>query len=441
MNAGGNQLIQSRRVARLLQFALGMAAFVIFFFSPVLYMPDSMYSMLTAESLLHNGTPDLSSYTIPRYDADLPFNTISGKHAYQLQRTNGRLLYGFPHGTSFLSIPFVAVFNILGISAATPNREFNMAGEVVLQKTLAAALTAIFVVISFRTALLLLDPKWSAIVAAASGLGTAAWSVASRGMWSHTWEITLGMAAVYIVLRSAVRGESTRPIILATILAWMYFVRPTGAVPAAVVAAYVLIYRRNELIPLVATGLVWLLLFIGYSMRVFGTVLPFYYWSHVWSPATIPMAVYGNLFSPSRGLFIYSPVFVLVSYWVLRYWRSLVSRPLAIVSIAIFSGTLLSAAAHQDWWGGLSFGPRYLLDTLPWLILLAIMGVAAIPPQRRTIRNPTIAAAAVALLVSIAINGEGAWSVKAQEWNYHGALPAMMFDWSRPQFLAPWMHL
>jgi hypothetical protein len=82
--------------------ALWVIMFVIFLKSPALQMNDSLYSMLTAESLIHNLSPDLSSYSIPDYDADLPFATVRGSHAYQLVRTNGRLLYGFAHGSFFL---------------------------------------------------------------------------------------------------------------------------------------------------------------------------------------------------------------------------------------------------------------------------------------------------------------------------------------------------
>lgn len=430
----------SARGLHALEFFLGIIALLIFFNSPVVYIADSKYTMLTAESLLRNGTPDLSTYKIPRYDADLPFNTIRGLHAYQLARSNGRLLYGFPHGSSFLSVPFVALFDLFGISAATPDRDFNLAGEIVLQKTLAAALMAVFVVIALRSALLVLDPKWSVLVAAATGLGTQVWSVASRGVWSHTWEITLGMAVVYLLLRSATRAESIHPVLLATLLAWMYFVRPTGAIQVLAVSVYVVLYRRGEFPALAITGLAWMLILLAYTMRVYGTILPFYYGSQLWSPATIPLGIYGNLLGPSRGLFVYSPVFAVVFYWLFRYWERIASRPLAIVSIVIFAATLLSVATHLDWWGGLCFGPRYVIDALPWLVLLAIMAVGAIPPERRSLRNPAMIAAALTLLVSVAINGEGAFSTSAQDWNYRGPLPAIMLDWSHPQFLAPWQE-
>src|ERR1700693_3268601 len=96
----------SGRALLLLQASIWLGMFMIFFGSPVLQMSDSQYSMLTAESIIHHHTPDLSGYRIKNYQADLPFNTIVGKHAYQLARTNGRLLYGFGNGTSILSLSF-----------------------------------------------------------------------------------------------------------------------------------------------------------------------------------------------------------------------------------------------------------------------------------------------------------------------------------------------
>src|SRR5215472_4020773 len=111
-------LRESHRLV-LIAAVLWAGMFAVFAASPVTQMNDSTYSMLTAQSLIQNGTPDLSRYVIPDFEASLPFWTIRGRHAYQLVRTNGRLLYGYPHGTSFLSVPFVALMNRLGVSAAT----------------------------------------------------------------------------------------------------------------------------------------------------------------------------------------------------------------------------------------------------------------------------------------------------------------------------------
>ncbi len=66
---------------------------------------------------------------------------------------------------------------------------------------IAALLMASLVIIFFRTALLLLDWRWSAAIAIGAGFGTQMWSTASRGMWSHTWEMTLSGLVIYLLLR------------------------------------------------------------------------------------------------------------------------------------------------------------------------------------------------------------------------------------------------
>ncbi len=432
----------STRATLLLQAAIWVCVFVIFFGSPVLQMNDSQYSMLTAQSIISNHTPDLSSYWIKNYKTDLPFDMMAGKHAYQLARTNGRLLYGFGHGTSILSIPFVAMMDLFGISPATADGQYNLAGEIIVEKMLAALLMASLVIVFFRTALLMLDRQWSAIVAIGAGLGTSVWSTASRGMWAHTWEMMLGGIVAYVVLASAVRGRSIRPVLLATLVSWMFFVRPVGAISAVAVGIYIVMRRPRELISYVIAGAAWLAAFVAYSMRIFGTMVPYYYLSN--DPHGMGVhfmqGLYGILLSPSRGIFIYSPMLVLVLYLTARYWRSIADGALAIVSLSMIAAIAVVVAAHPEWWGGNSYGPRLLSDAMPWFVLLAILAIAAIPQTLRNVRTPAIAVGTLLLVVSVVINAYGAFSFETLEWNLkQRPLPAAMLDWSRPQFLAGWI--
>jgi hypothetical protein len=434
--------IVGARAMLLLQAAIWVSMFAVYFASPVLQMNDSQYSMLTAESIIHNHTPDLSSYTIKNYDADLPFNTIAGTHAYQLARSNGRLVYGFGHGTAILSIPFVATMDLVGISPATADGQYNLAGEVMVEKLLAALLMASLVVVFFRTATLMLDWYWSAIIAIGAGLGTSLWSTASRGMWAHTWEMMLGGIVMYLLLAGATQRFSIRPVLLATLLSWMFFVRPVGAIPALAVGIYILICRRRELLPYVVTGGFWLAAFVGYSMRIFGTMVPFYYLSNDPHGMGIHFmqGLHGILLSPSRGIFVYSPVLALVLYLLARNWRSITDRALTILAISNIAAIGIAIATHPEWWGGNSYGPRLMSDAIPWFVLLAILAIAAIPETNRNLRNPTIAIGAVLLGVSIVINAHGALSPETLQWNFtQRPLPAAMLDWSRPQFLAGWV--
>jgi hypothetical protein len=298
----------------------------------------------------------------------------------------------------------------------------------------------------FVTAALVLDRTSSTIIAVGSGLGTPVWSTASRGMWAHTWEIMLGSLVAYLLLSAELRPRPIRPLVLSTLLSWMFFVRPTGAVPIVFVCGYVYTRRRSEFALLVGIGAAWAAAFVAYSWSVFGTLMPFYYLSFVWpSPWESPppfqrvIALYGSLVSPSRGIFIYCPVVVWVLWASARFRQSIETRALASVALLTAAGIWLLIILQRDWPGGACYGPRLFTDAVPWLVLLAIMAIAAIPRLNRTVRNPMIAAGAFLMLLSIAMNAIGAFSFETMAWNFTGPVPEIMLDWSRPQFLAGWL--
>ncbi len=163
----------------------------------------------------------------------------------------------------------------------------------------------------------------------------------------------------------------------------MFFVRPTAAGPIVCVSLYLLLRHPREFLRYAIGGSAWLVLYALYSWRIFGTVFPSYY-AQVWAPAPLWFAtgIFGSLFSPSRGLFVYSSGArdCLLSF--VANWRSVAARPLARLAMFSSFSILVVVAAHLDWWGGNCYGPRYLSDAMPWLMLLAILAIAAMPPLR-----------------------------------------------------------
>jgi hypothetical protein len=427
--------------AKLSLFTVGIWAsmFSIFVASPVLQVNDSRYSMLTAESLIQNHSPDLDYYSIPAFESDRV------NHGYPLGRANGRLLYGFAHGSAFLSVPFVALMNWFGVSPATPSLEFNLQGELIIQKFEAAVVSASAVSVFFLTSTLALDLTWSSLIAVGAGLGTQVWSTASRGMWQHTWEIMLGSLVVYLLMAAELRAARMRPVLLASLLSWMFFVRPTGGVAVVCTSVYVYTRWRSELLRFAMAGAAWFAAFVAYSLRVFGGLVPRYYYSlglpFPWGVPISPhpmTALYGTLFSPSRGIFIFCPVFAWLLFVTFRYWNLIRPRALVITALFVWTGIWLAVINHGDWWGGACYGPRFLSDAIPWLVLIAIATVNAIPPPRRTIRDPLIATCAFLVIIGIGMNAIGALYPQTMAWNFRGPSPDIMLDWSYPQFLAGW---
>lgn len=436
-----------RRTAQRFGLWLFVVTGLVFILSPVFALSDSNYSMLLSESIIRNHTTHLNAYKFPapiREDALCapPMEPIPIKsQTFQLDRVNGNVVYCYPHGTSILSIPFVALMGAIGVNPATADGEYNRVGEGLIQRLLASLLMAVFTLVLFRTALLLLEVWPSTIIAGGTGFGTQVWSTASRVMWSHTWLIFLGGLVVYSLLRSETGDRKLKPVILATLLSWMYFTRPTGAIPILCVTAYVFTLHRREFVAYALTGLAWFVGFLTYSRFSYGKFVPDYYLGSGFNIRGLPTALPAILISPSRGLFTYVPVLLFVFYILIRYWKEISLPRLAALALAIVVLQILTVALWPIWWGGYAYGPRLLTDAIPWMALLAILGCAArlrIAPFAKFSRSEVVTALAL-LFLSIAINARGAISWPTAHWHVVVDIdshPDRAWDWSYPQFMA-----
>ncbi len=82
---------------------------------------------------------------------------------------------------------------------------------------------------------------------------------------------------------------------------------------------------------------------------------------------SLPVGLYGLLLSPGKGLFLFAPP-VLAALFGFR--ALLRARPgLAWAALVHGGVTLLFYSRYTHWEGGYCFGPRYLLPSLPGLIL------------------------------------------------------------------------
>jgi hypothetical protein len=310
---------------------------------------------------------------------------------------------------------------------------------------------AAFTTCVFLTAYLMCGSLiWSYVIAFGTALGTQIWSTASRVLWSHTWGVLLlGLAILYLV-----GGEQRRwrvnPMILATLMAWTFFVRPTNAIAYAVVSAYVVLRLRSILAGYLAASPVWMIVYVFYSERLFGTILPADYRQGGGFQVNVAVqlqALAGLLASPSRGVLVFCPVLLILVFWLVRYRRLLPSRGLVLAAVSICGLQLLLLSSWKEWWGGFAYGPRLLTDLVPWLALLAMAAVAAWTragtnssiSHVRT-RGVELVVAGVLLGLSVCIQWRGANAFATAWWNVYplslDVAPQRVWDWSQPQFLA-----
>ena len=242
----------------------------VFLFSRIHQVADSHYSMLLSQSLVSRASFALDAYALPRHEPVWHGYYFKNGPIYQLEVAGGRLYYHLPPGSSVLSAPFVAAFNLLGVSPAAADGSYDPRGEVIIEAGLAALLMAALAVVFFYTARLRLPLGWSVAAALGAAFGTQVYSTASRALWSDTWGILLLGVVVFLLLRDEAKGRGLSPVWLASLLAWTYFVRPTFAVHIAMVSVYIFIYRRRLFLAYALTGAAWLALFVCYSWFHFG---------------------------------------------------------------------------------------------------------------------------------------------------------------------------
>jgi hypothetical protein len=433
--------------ARRVGLLIFILTFLVFLFSPMFGLSDATYSMLVSESIIHQHSTYLNAYRFPALIQEsapcvspappLPREFVT----YQLDRVNGNVVYCYPNGSAVLSVPFVAAMNLFGVYPYAPDGEYNLAGEALIQRMLAALLMAGYSLVVFRMALVLLSVGPAATIALGTAFGTQVWSTASRAMWAHTWFIFLGGLVAYSLLKRETGHKSLGPIVLATLLSWMYFVRPTGTIPIVCVSVYLLAYYRREFVQYALTGGTWFAGFVAYSRLTYARSIPEYYLDSQMNPRGLATALPGILISPSRGLFVYVPIAGLVLYLLIRYWRNVPCKRLATLALTMVALQIVMVALWSRWWRGWSYGPRLLADAVPWLALIAVLGFAArVGGVKAAHFNRIEVAAAIALLVvSVAINGRGVWSSAPIVWNLDVDIdrhPERAFDWSYPQFLA-----
>ena len=102
----------------------------------------------------------------------------------------------------------------------------------------------------------------------------------------------------------------------------------------------------------------------------------------------IPDSWVATLFSPGRGLFVFSPVLLVIVLLILVLWRHLNFKWTAVVGLAVIAAHWRVIASFRSWWGGASFGSRLFTDVLPWFFLLGMLALAALltPTSKKNVK-------------------------------------------------------
>jgi len=333
----------------------------------------------------------------------------------------GKTLYvnTFGPGAALAALPVYAVLDLLKGNLGDDLEAMSQAGKFVAAAMVAASAAMVFLTVARFTSTI-----GALLAAVAYGLGTCVWSISSQTLWQHgPNEFFLAMGTLFLV-RLGPAGRWRDAVWCGLAYSAAVVCRPTSAIVVAAAGAYLLISARRLVLPYVLAALPLGLALGAYNAYYLGSPLisgqgqagKVVAEQKTGSPAVwqTPLAegAAGLLFSPSRGLLVFSPWVAFAFAGAVAAWRRRGGfTPLLVLTVAVL-GLMLIAFKWFDWWGGWCFGYRPIVDTMP---LLAVMLIPVIEWIRR--RKAALAAFLILLAWSVFVQVLGVWAYNMETWN------------------------
>jgi hypothetical protein len=246
----------------------------------------------------------------------------------------------------------------------------------------------------------------------AYGVGTSLLSTASLALWQHgPASLFLGLMFLFL-LRSEEGGRW--PLVLAGLFAgWASVCRPTTVVVIAGFVVWVLWKFRFRAIWFLFSCAVPVIGVMILNWTLFGNVMGGY---GQFVSAFVPFngrAMLAILFSPSRGLFLFSPFLLFaLGMGLRRMWRS----PLDLSAFCLYAATAAAVffSCWSSWSAGSSFGSRYLCESALILCLILPLGYRHVRVSRPW-RDAFILAVLLSCYIHLmgARHGDHEWTVRA----------------------------
>jgi len=295
--------------------------------------------------------------------------------------SNNQYFSAYAPGFSYLSLPF----GIFGFLLNGGKLEYY-SYAILTDEAFVAICAALAALVLFKICRLYAPPPASLLASFTLAFGTIVWPF-STVLFEHDVAMLFSLLGVYCVLRLVKKhdaGSKEYALVAAAgasigIASTIEYLSALMIIP---LLAFMVYRRKLNIFSGSLFGLTFIpgpILDLVYNQYVTGSPLVF--------PEDLLVAAHGqsalsrfdpsqlltvpiyNLLSPNRGLFLISPVLLLGVYGIVRMYRSDKLRGDALLFISIFLLGLFPYSAWSDWWGGYAFGPRFLIDVLPFLVI------------------------------------------------------------------------
>ena len=341
-----DQIIEKPAIAGALLFTLALLVYMVN--GVCLFSIDTLPASHFPLSLIHEGNTDFNEFTW----------LFEGEVRPCFIEIDGHYYSRFPVGSGLVATPLYYVFD--SFNMLVTKEDIYWAHK--LSAAILAALSVLFMYLflcnNVRT------PGRAFILAFIFAFCTGVWSINSQALWQSTGFMLCWVITLWLLFRT-----SPHPALAGMFLALAVLCRPPAIIFFPILALTLALSKRRVRNINIFSGFFlvsFIVLFLLFRTKGHDYIT----WmiENYLKGGNPLLFLAGNLFSPSRGLFVYSPVFILAVIGL--FFRVHDQRRLYLMSIAGSALYLLSIMFYRKWWGGYNYGPRYLVEIVPFMILL-----------------------------------------------------------------------
>ncbi len=255
----------------------------------------------------------------------------------------------------------------------------------------------------------------------AMALGSNVWTIGSQALWQHGPAAFLLVAAIALLQPANV--PRWRLILAGFVTALLIACRLIDGVFAVMIVLWLVQARPRNLFWFLPVLLAGVLLLLAYNIYYFGELSGgqaeleqihrgIHHLPGPWS-GNLAEGALGTLFSPGRGLFVYTPWVALVLPAMPLVVSRLGFRHLVVWLLLGLVPYFLLLSKYAVWWGGHCFGPRYWTDVMPLFAIMLAFAIDWAIDRSRLVTGLL----AIAIVLGIAVQTVGAYCYPST-WNF-----------------------
>jgi uncharacterized protein Veg len=414
--------------------------FYLFIFTYVIYnlnmrpigSGDTLPATLLPFSILFNHNlylDQFSNYLIETYSP------------YFIVEVEGHYLSSYPIVTPVLITPIYIILYILlnflhyPIDLSVPGFAIIVYAMGKLSASLIASLSVVFIFLSIKE---LSDRKIALICALIYAFATNTWTISSQSLWQHGMGELLLSMMIYIVIKNEILSRNRNLAYLGILSGLFVFNRPVDGVILLSFFIYILGFGWRSAYYFGST-IFSSLPFLIYNLYYFGSIFGGYAAQIsifcISSESVVRFA--GLLISPSRGLFIYTPVLLLsiLGYLKVNNLKNSRLRLFFETSGVSVLCLVIVYSFFSAWWAGWSYGPRFLTDTLPILTIFLGFYLKDRPPITLSNKRENLKVIIIStlLLWSILVQIIGAFYYPSGNWDAEPNIEERLWYWNETQ--------